>query len=309
MSRNLDKNVFIAKKPRIRQGLPVEKKALFTAIFISALLFLALAMAEGCFVKIAQANPYANFYLSEKVSPPTDSIPLIISLSSPKNNAVYNVSNIALTFNVSDYGTSIHFIYNIHFKASWLQENVTVWKQNPRSPEFPDSWSYDETFRDLPDGEYSVVITARGGGSYEDNIPVDYFWGTVYHFEMTSISVVNFTVATPPEVSILSPGNETCDSSNVPLNFTVSEAVSQISYVLDGQENMTINGNTKLTELSNGFHNVTVYATDEAGNVGASETVYFSVDVPFPTTMVIAPIASVTVIGVGLLAYLKKRKR
>jgi hypothetical protein len=266
-------------------------------------------MAEGCFVKVAQANPYSKFYLFEKVSPPANAIPLIISVSCPKNNAVYNVSDIALIFNVSDYGTSIDFIYNIYFEACWLQENVIVWKQNPHSPEFPDFWSYNETFWDLPDGEYSVVITARGGGSYEDNIKVDYFWGTVYNFEMTSISVVNFTVATPPEVSILSLENETYDSSDVPLNFTVSETVSQISYVLDGGKNRTINGNTTLTDLPNGDHNVTVYATDEAGNVGASETICFSVEVPFQTTMVIAPIASAAIIGSGLLVYFKKRRR
>jgi hypothetical protein len=190
-----------------------------------------------------------------------------------------------------------------------LQDNVTIFKQNPHSPEFPDFRSYDETFRDLPDGEYSVVITARGGGYIVDNTKVDYYDGTAYYFEMTTVSAVNFSIATPPIVSILSPENETYDSSDVPINFTVSETVSQIAYVLDGQENMTIDGNSTLTELSNGYHNVTVYATDEAGTVGASETVYFSVEVPFPATMVIAPIASVAVVGIGLLLCFKKRKR
>jgi hypothetical protein len=44
------------------------------------------------------------------------------------------------------------------------------------------------------------------------------------------------------------------------------------------------------------------------GNTGVSETVYFSVEVPFPTTMVIVPAALVAVLGVGLLVYLKGRK-
>ena len=72
---------------------------------------------------------------------------------------------------------------------------------------------------------------------------------------------------------------------------------------------MTISGNKTLTGLSNGVHNVTVYACDAAGNVGASETICFSVEVPFPTTMVIAPIASVAFVGTGFLVYFKKRKR
>jgi hypothetical protein len=98
----------------------------------------------------------------------------------------------------------------------------------------------------------------------------------------------------------------------VPLNFTVNELASRISYVLDGQENVTIAGNTTLTNLTYGEHNVTVYATDNAGNIGASETITFTIaepePEPFSTTMVIAPMASITVVGVGLLVYFKKRK-
>jgi hypothetical protein len=73
---------------------------------------------------------------------------------------------------------------------------------------------------------------------------------------------------------------------------------------LDGQENVTINANATLTGLSEGDHNLTVYATDEAGNVGASETIYFSI---FPTTLAIA-VVTVAVIGIVLLVYFKKRK-
>jgi hypothetical protein len=288
----------------------VEKKMLLTATFISVLLL--MVMAEGCFVKVAQANPYSNFYLFEHVSPPADAIPLIISVSCPKNNAVYRVNDVTISFNVNTQGTSIHTIYEVSFTASWLQENVTVFKQNSHSPEFPKFCSYNETFWGMPDGEYSVVITARGGGSYEDNIKVDYFWGTVYSFDITSISVVNFTVATPPEVLMLSPLNKTYDSSDVPLNFTVNESLSKIAYVLDYQDNMTIDGNTTLTGLSNGAHNVTVYAWDGAGNIGSSETVIFIVAAPesFPTVFVSAvSVASIAVVGVGLLVYFKKRRR
>ena len=77
---------------------------------------------------------------------------------------------------------------------------------------------------------------------------------------------------------------------------------------MDGQRNATTAGNTTLTNLPYGEHNVTVYATDMAGHTGASETVYFSVEEPFPTTMVITPVLSVVVLGVGLAAYFKKHK-
>jgi hypothetical protein len=61
---------------------------------------------------------------------------------------------------------------------------------------------------------------------------------------------------------------------------------------------MTINENITLTELANGDHNVTVYATDEAGNTGASETLYFIVDAsePFPIILVAAPSVATAVV-------------
>jgi hypothetical protein len=55
---------------------------------------------------------------------------------------------------------------------------------------------------------------------------------------------------------------------------------------------------------------LTIYAKDEAGNVGTSETILFTVDVPFPTTLVVAASgASVAIVGIGLFVYFKKRKR
>ena len=124
-------------------------------------------------------------------------------------------------------------------------------------------------------------------------------------------TMVNFAVdTTPPIVSILSIQNRTYDSATVPLTFAVNESAVKIKYSLDGQGNITVNGNSTLTKLLNGVHNVTVYAWDEEGNVGVSQTASFSVAVqePFPTILVAAS-ASAIVAGMGLLVYLKKRKR
>jgi hypothetical protein len=109
----------------------------------------------------------------------------------------------------------------------------------------------------------------------------------------------------------LSLENRRFNSYDVPLNFGVDEPFEKASYVLDGQQNVTIAGNKTLTGLPNGDHNVTIYAIDEAGNTGVSETIYFTVDVPelFPTTLVFASVITVAVVGLGLLVYFKKRKR
>jgi parallel beta-helix repeat protein len=116
-----------------------------------------------------------------------------------------------------------------------------------------------------------------------------------------------FNVASP-RISILSPVNQAFNESGVSLVFTVNKPVNWMGYSLDGQDNVTVAGNATLSGLTNGVHNVTVYAKDTFGNVGASETVSFSVEVPFPATLVIAPVAGVAVIGAVLAIYFKKRK-
>jgi len=114
----------------------------------------------------------------------------------------------------------------------------------------------------------------------------------------------------PPAISIVSPENKTYTVNRVDLTFTVSESTSWIGYSLDGQANRTIAGNTTLTDLPNGEHNVTVYAQDNAGNMGASETIYFSIKTePFPTTWIAVAIAIIAIGGVAFLVYFKKIKK
>jgi hypothetical protein len=108
-----------------------------------------------------------------------------------------------------------------------------------------------------------------------------------------------------------------CYTPNISLNFTVNETVTQISYVLDGKENVTVASNTILTNLPYGEHNVTVYATDIAGNVGSSETVIFTVAKPdpelepFPTipAFAVSAVSIVVVTAAGLLLTRRRRRK
>jgi hypothetical protein len=196
-----------------------------------------------------------------------------ISIQSPCNNSTYNAPDIELTFLVNE-------------TVAWMGysldggDNVTV--------------SNNITLAGLFDGIHCITIfvtdAAGNTGASE----------TIY-----------FTVDdTAPVVSVTAPENKTYYTIDIALNFTVNEPVSLMRYGLDGETAVEISGNTTLAGLSYGAHNLTVYAVDVAGNVGASETISFSVEVPFPTTLVaLASVATVAVVGVGLLLYFKKRKR
>jgi N-acetylneuraminic acid mutarotase len=113
----------------------------------------------------------------------------------------------------------------------------------------------------------------------------------------------------PPMVQVVSLENMTYAADNVPLAFAVNKPAVWMGYSLDGQDNVTVAGNATLSGLANGLHNVAVYAKDTFGHVGVSEPVSFSVEVPFPAMLVVAPVASVVVVGAVLAIYFKKRKR
>jgi hypothetical protein len=116
----------------------------------------------------------------------------------------------------------------------------------------------------------------------------------------------------PPKVVVLSPENKTYNETSLLLTFAVSEYTSKVSYVLDGVSNVTVAGNLTMSNLPNGQHNVTFYATDLAGNIGASETIIFAVDkanaFPIMPVTASAGVAAV-VVSAAALVYLKKRKR
>jgi hypothetical protein len=115
-----------------------------------------------------------------------------------------------------------------------------------------------------------------------------------------------------PSVQLTSPENTAYSLANVTIVFIVDKQVSWLGYSLDGQDNVTISANTTITDLPNGLHNVTVYANDTYGNMGASETLNFTVAVPepFPIVPVAAASAVIAAVAVaaGLLFHFKKHK-
>lgn len=142
---------------------------------------------------------------------------------------------------------------------------------------------------------------------------IDYEGDGYYSFTGQRSGWVSARAITPPQISIESPQKETYNSSDVTLTYLADEQLNQTTYSLDGNENVTFSGNATLTALPNGMHNVTVYAWDQAGNVGASETVKFAIAVPepesFPTVTITFSIVVAVVVCIGLLLCVKIRRR
>ncbi len=104
------------------------------------------------------------------------------------------------------------------------------------------------------------------------------------------------------KIIILSPENKIYYENSVPLAFTIDKPMSWIGYSLDGAANITITGNTTLTSLAYGEHNLIVYANDTLGNERSSDRVYFTVSPLVHDVAVInvIPAANVTCEGYSL---------
>ncbi len=97
----------------------------------------------------------------------------------------------------------------------------------------------------------------------------------------------------PPQTTILSPNNITYNVRNVPLTFYVNEPTRYLLCSVNGVFNMSINGNTTLTNLSDGSYRVAVVSTDNDYNSAASQTISFSVmstdPLVLPTVVIQSP--------------------
>ena len=93
--------------------------------------------------------------------------------------------------------------------------------------------------------------------------------------------------------------------------FSASEKISRTMYSLDGNESVALSNGTLLTGLTDGMHNLTVYAEDVFGNEGTSATITFKVETEsletFPLTLIGAISVPVSVAIISLLVYFKKR--
>ncbi len=62
-----------------------------------------------------------------------------------------------------------------------------------------------------------------------------------------------------------------------------------MGYSLDNDANVTVSGNTTMSDLTDGNHSLRVYANDTFGNMGSSDLINFSVLVRFPIVVILSP--------------------
>ncbi len=137
--------------------------------------------------------------------------------------------------------------------------------------------------------------------------------GSIFIWYLLSNSTFRYTPFGYTAMAMILPQNNgNYSSGSVPLTFTFNTQVSSVGYSLDNKANVSITGNTTLTGLSNGIHNLTVYANYDKADAYILSSIIFTVtsqaETPLTQTAAIAGVAiSVTVIAAtALLLYRKK---
>jgi hypothetical protein len=206
------------------------------------------------------ANP--NWTPSEIVDvPPPANINLIFNLVSPKENTLHENGTVTVCFNIKvvDPDALCGSVYATGYQGDWMQAKAQcplVEGDTYFQTQIAHFRRYNFTVGDLPFGEHTLNITAHTQGRYmKDDIEC--------HFEIDKTVSVKFFVHANPIITFLSAQNANLSQPSFPLNFTIDHPVAEMTYSFDGQEPLQLSGNTTLTDLTSGHHNVSVHATDE----------------------------------------------
>jgi hypothetical protein len=257
---------------------------------VSLLLMLLLLLVIGQFTNLVKANPVpgGSFPENPDMNEPT------IDIKAPGDGNISKVNYIILSFSVQKPSSWIN-IYPIHGDlklVSYILDGKKVDIASDLDPEHTNSkpLTFTKVITGLLEGNHSLQVYLHSVSYYLDpNRPDNSTYGwwkypPANYYMDTYSPIVNFTVDTvPPSISNLSIENNTYKMTEVPLIFNVNEA-SEISYSLDNQANVTMIGNTTLTGLANGSHNMIVYATDTAGHTGKSQNISFIINLESKTS-------------------------
>jgi hypothetical protein len=270
------------------------RKALTTAVSLALILS---AVTGTQLVDSGNADPY--FEYGSTGAP-------LISLDSPTSKTYAGPVRLSFTVAQSEHWLPSLQEFN---SASYYVDGVLRGSVKVNS-DLSSPYNYSVLLSNLTDGRHTVSVTFTSTGWILNTLS-----GEVYRPTNTTIATVSFALdTTPPKITVLTPLNSTYTQPEVPLTFTVNEPASWNGYSLDGQD-ILFAANITLTELPVGSHTLKLYANDTAGNVGASETVTFSIAkpetaAPFPTEAAVAVSgASLAAVGLALLLYRRKHKR
>jgi hypothetical protein len=133
-------------------------------------------------------------------------------------------------------------------------------------PPFSSEYTIDKTLTNLANGTYTFTITTHyPNGSIRTPENETFIVDTSFKY---------------PVLTVISPLNQTYNNP-VEISYNINSKVTMSYYKLDGQDWIFFNGNTTLSDLSNGAHTLNISVMTEANRhiqqANEAQTSYFTV--------------------------------
>lgn len=184
---------------------------------------------------------------------------------------------------------------------------------------------YHVSLPNLSEGCHTIKIEIYELPTYWDGNITDYYGADKLD---RSEGTLNLGIdSTAPIINETSIENSIYFKKDLELYCTINEPFEWVAYSLDNQANITIKSsqqgdfnfsntsnqnipvNTTLTNLTEGIHSLTVYAKDTVGNVGASQTITFTVVKMEFVVLVVAVCAAIVAAAAAGLILLRRHHR
>jgi parallel beta-helix repeat protein len=239
-----------------------------------------------------------------------------VDLNNAQNNTFYH-NNFVITITVRNGYYLTHQILDINAQLPIASPIAVLSQNNLDNGVEGNYWS-----------DYNGSDQNSDGIGDTPNVPADAnSSNTRDQYPLTSALNLPFE----PQLTVLSPENKEYNSENPTLNFVVNEPDLQVNYSLDLQGDVTVIGNTTLSDLTEGAHSLLVWTTDASGTPANFQVVNFTIakeatptqsaqSSPNKTTVSnnssdfsfrnlgFVGLVLVIIIGAGLVVYIKKQR-
>ncbi|MDI6721016.1 MAG: S8 family serine peptidase, partial [Candidatus Aenigmarchaeota archaeon] len=211
--------------------------------------------ADGWHTLYLYANSSVNKTDSSAVTFLVDTLPPNVTINSPANSSVINVTSFSVNYTASD--------------AVSVSQCVIEWtNQSSQKQNFTRSACENLTISNVSEGVHSVRAFVNDT------------------FNRTNSSTITFSIALYPSITISSPSNTTYNYTNMTLNYTASDAsginTCWFFNTTNGRTNLTGCVNITFIAESNRLNNITLFANDTLGNENFT-IVFFSVKLALPS--------------------------
>jgi hypothetical protein len=270
------------------------RKAFPAAAFISVLLFSAVAGVT--LVNLAMANFVA-------IAPDIE-----IYRPLPYYIEIYQNTTIMLQINVNVLKDSPEIIRISYSLDGNLNVTLTDLTKSDQLFAFgPDKTGYifygKAVLENLAEGNHTLKAYSLDAVGKEMSASTEFTIDTNYEYPKVTLI-------------LLSPQNQTYSTKEIPLIFAVNGQIRNAYYILDykARDKVALSGNTTLTGLSNGSHNLHISVDTDRGhaayitiftiNAAQASNFFFLTN---PIFDIIIAVIIVTAFSIGLLVYFKKR--